>query len=352
MSLNKQSFSNLKEQNKHKHKASNERLKYKYRIKPKRGDKHDEKTIKAIFESIRDFELITDFADLKTFNDEIADKYINKLQEYDLSLSYLDRNLRYLKAFLHWLDNKGLVKLDFDHIEYLTMSRNERSTAKAPLYQKSYTINQIIKAINLMPEKTLIDIRNKAMVSLQALCGLRVSELKAIKIRNLIKDEYRKTYFIDINPKDVGVKNAKKREAYFMPFFPKRLIENVLKWRDYLLSKGFKKTDPLFPKIPNHFNQLNLLETNLSFESIKSSSAMKSIFETAFKRAEYEYIKIHNFRHTIARFAYYKKDFKFFHRVSLSLGHKGIETTLNSYVGVQDYGEGLSSDDEDDFAIW
>ncbi len=93
---------------------------------------------------------------------------------------------------------------------------------------------------------------------------------------------------------------------------------------------NFKDKDPLFPKIPNNFNWQNLLESKIKKEEMQSTSAVRDIFETAFKAAGFEYINPHNFRHTRARFAA-KQSPEYLNTTRQALGHKTIDTTLNSY---------------------
>ena len=170
-------------------KPENERIKYKYRIHVRRAFKKDEATICESLKHVRDYEIFTNFADFKTFNNFIADKYINHLFDKELSASYINDNIRILKEFLRWLERqKGYrSKINYNDIDYLNISNNQKRTAKATEYKKAYTFKQIIKTIRLMPETTTIQRRDKAIISLNAHCGLRVSELRTVKIRNLIE---------------------------------------------------------------------------------------------------------------------------------------------------------------------
>lgn len=313
----------------------NERVKYKYRIHIKRALKKDEKTIFETLKHIRDYEIFDDFSSFKTFNNAIANKYIDHLFNKQLSLSYINDNIRYLKEFLRWLERqKGYrSKINYNDIDYLNISNNQKRTAKATEYKKAYTYNQILKTIRQMPNATQIQKRNKAIISLNALCGLRISELRTVKIKNLIQEEGK--YFIYVNPKDMQVKFAKSRNANFMPL-PQDIIDNVINWKNYLLKQGFKEKDPLFPIIPNNFNQYNLLESNIKPQEIKSNTTMLNIFKKAFTTAGFEYINPHNFRHTIVRFAE-KRTPEFLNAVRQSLGHKSINTTLQSYGELSEY---------------
>ena len=319
----------MKKENHHQFNAANERVKYRYRIHIRRSIKKDEKSIIAVLKHIRDFEIFINFANFTVFNEAVADKYINNMFAKELSPSYINDNIRILKEFLRWLERQRgyKSKINYNHIEYLNISRNQKNMAKASEYKKSYAYEQILKAIRLMPGQTIIQMRDKALVSLQALCGLRISELRTVKMKNLIQEDG--NYFIYVNPKDMVVKYAKTRHANFLPL-PQDIIDNFLNWKDYLMKAGFKDKDPLFPRIDCKFNQFNLLESKITYEQLKSNTTIRDIFKNAFNGAGYEYIRPHSFRHTLVRFAE-KQSPEFLNAVRQSLGHSSINTTFQSY---------------------
>lgn len=309
--------------------AQNERLKLHYEIHLNRALKKDDSTTTEALKYLREFEIFINFESFAVYNKLQADRYIDYLFEQDYSLSFIDSTVRELKDFLRWLERqKGYrSKVNYNDIDYLNITSNQRSTAKTPEYKKSHSFKKIIKVIRCMPEVTAIQKRDKAIVSLNALCGLRTSELRTVKIKNLIEEDGK--YFIYVNPKDMEVKFAKTRHAIFMPL-PKDILDNVLNWKSYLMSQGFTKKDPLFPKIPNNFNQQNLLVSNLTSQEIRSNSTLINIFKNSFEKAGFEYINPHNFRHTIIRFAE-RQTPEFLNAVRQSLGHSSINTTFQSY---------------------
>lgn len=307
----------------------NERIKYKYRQHLRRVSQKDDKTVLAVLKHIRDFEIFMDFAGFEKFNDHIADKYIQGMFNADLSLSYITDNIRALKDFLNWLERQRgyRSKIDYNHIDYLNISRNQRKTAKASEYQDAYKYEQIIKTIRQMPDKTDIEKRDKAIISLQALCTLRISELRTVKMKNLVEEDGQ--YFIYVCPRSMSVKFAKTRHAVFIPL-PDDIIASVIQWRGYLRSLGFKDADPLFPKIDNHFGKTNLLEQKIRKMEIKSDTTIRDIFRKAFEAAGFKYIKPHSFRKTLARYAETQSP-AFLNAVRQNLGHESIDTTLSSY---------------------
>ncbi len=309
--------------------ATNERVKVKYKRHLRRVAQKDEKTVLAALKHIREFELFINFAGFETFNADIADKYIQCLFHRSLSLSFIQDNIRALKEFLKWLERQHgyRSKINYNHIDYLNLSQNQKNTARAAEYQKSYKFHQILNTIRNMPDTTEREQRDKALISLQALCTLRVSELRTVKIKNLINED--SVYFIYVSPKDMEVKFAKTRQVIFIPL-PEDIIKNVIGWRYHLLSVGFKENNPLFPRIDNRFAQTNLLEQTLQPEGIQSSTTIQNIFRNAFEAAGYEYINPHSFRKTLARYAETQGP-AFLNAVRQNLGHNSIDTTLNSY---------------------
>ena len=314
---------------------ANERMKVKYRTHIRRIGQKDEKTVLAALKHIRDFELFIGFEGFEAFNDAVADKYMQGMFETDLSLSYITDNIRALKDFLNWLERQRgyRSKIDYNHIDYLNISRNQRKEAKAQAYQKAYKYEEIIQAVRLMPGNTIKDRRDKAMVSLQALCTLRISELRTVKLKNLIEEDG--SHFIHVNPKDMKTKFAKTRQVVFIPL-PQDIKANVLDWYDYLKRIGFNNNDPLFPIIDNRFNTLNLLDTNITHQTIKSDTTIRNTFKRVFENANLEYLNPHSFRKTLARYAQTRSP-AFLNAVRQNLGHSSIDTTLNSYGQLSDY---------------
>ena len=316
-------------ENKDQFNPKNERLKYEYSIHKKRVGRKDEKTIIETLKCLREFEDFIKFAGFETYNEMLADKYIDYLFDKKYSLSLINSSIRELKEFLLWLERKKgyRSKINYEDIDYLNISDNQRRMAKSPEYKRCYSYDEIISTIRGMPSNSLIEKRNKAIISLNALASLRVSELRTVKLKNVITEDGK--YFIYVNPKDMEVKGAKTRYADFVAL-PDDILDNALDWKAFLVKSGFNGKDPLFPKIPNNFNQLNLLESNLTHEEIKSNSVIHTIFKNAFLNAGLEYIEPHSFRRTRAKFAQ-KQSPEYLNATRQALGHSSIDTTLSSY---------------------
>jgi integrase len=314
--------------------AVNERAKYKYRIHLRRIGQRDEKTVNDALKHIRDYELFTDFSGFEKYNSDIADSYIQDMFHRKLGVSYISNNIRIVKDFLKWLERQHgyRSKIDYNQIDYLNISRNQQNTAKAPKYPKSYSFEAIFKTIRAMPDTSDKERRDRAIISIQALCGLRIGELRTLKMESLI-DESGK-YFVYVSPRNMSVKFAKTRQANFMPL-PNDIVANVIEWHKYLKELGFKDNDPLFPVVDNRFTETHLLRQTMRKDGIKSDTTIRDIFKRAFERAGFDYIKPHSFRKTIAKYAQHQSP-AFMNAVRQNLGHKSIDTTLSSYGQLSD----------------
>ncbi|MCT4574878.1 MAG: site-specific integrase [Alphaproteobacteria bacterium] len=316
----------------------NERAIYKYR-KHLRACGKDEKTIAAIVKYIRSYQVLTNFDGFRTFNSSIADKFLEQIDNWEASESYLLHLMKASKEFLLWLSGeRGYQKIKRNDIVKLRLTDNQLKKARATDYKKSYSFEQILKTIRQMPSDTVKEMENKAIISMQALGCFRVSELRTIKMRNLIPNENK--YLVYVNPKDMNdVKRAKTREVFLLPL-EQDILDNVLRWRDYLKEEeGFSERDPLFPAIPCNFKPRGLWGSNIKKHEIKSNSTIRMIFKQAFENAGYDYIRPHSFRHTVARWAE-RKTPELLNAVRQNLGHKSIQTTLQSYGELSSYDQG------------
>jgi len=125
------------------------------------------------------------------------------------------------------------------------------------------------------------------------------------------------------------VKYGKTRNANFLNL-PDDILQNFLRWFEYLKSEGFKDKDPLFPQVDSKFNQLNLLKPRITKTGIKSNSTLRNLFQKTFEEAGFDYLRPHSFRHTIVRYAE-RQSPEYLNAIRQSLGHSSIDTTFQSY---------------------
>ncbi len=151
-----------------------------------------------------------------------------------------------------------------------------------------------------MPKSTEIERRNKAILSLFLLTTPRISSLMHARI-NRIKyfREYEIWAFVQ-DPRLQNTKYSKNITAFFIGQ-SEDITQNVLRWQDELISKGFRKNDFLFPRITPSFTPDGGSVMVLTKEGIKSDSHIREVVKEAFQKNGLPYLKPHSFRHSIAR---------------------------------------------------
>lgn len=75
------------------------------------------------------------------------------------TLSFINSAARELKEFLLWLERKKEYrsKINYEDIDYLNISDNQRRMAKSPEYKKCYSYEEVISTIRKMPNNNLIE---------------------------------------------------------------------------------------------------------------------------------------------------------------------------------------------------
>ena len=84
----------------------NERIKFEYRKHLCRIKRADEKTLKVVFQHIREFEELTGFQNFPQMTSNKISLYVDKLSKSAVSLSYLAHNIRALNQFFLWLQGE------------------------------------------------------------------------------------------------------------------------------------------------------------------------------------------------------------------------------------------------------
>lgn len=311
--------------------AINERWKYNYRVFLARVDGRDKKTWMYVIRHITEFEKFTGYKDFRKTTQSVIHNYIEALIAKGVSLSFADHNVKALQNFFQWLSSQRgyRSKIDPNLHRFFQLSVNQRKIARAPSYRQSYDLEEVKKAIENMSEVSITERRNKAMICLQALCGLRISELRTVKMKNFIYDKDVQSYLVYVDPKDMSVKFAKARHAFVMPFH-QEWLKPVVRWYNELKELGWGDRDPLFPIIPNRFNQLNMLQPNVQKIGIKGNNAILKVFKDAFLAVGLDYYPPHTFRHMIVRWAETKTP-EVFNAVRQALGHSDVKTTFAAY---------------------
>ena len=128
--------------------------------------------------------------------------------------------------------------------EYFNLSEKDARVAGAKRHTPFPTLEQVKRAIAMMPEDSVIERRNRALVAFTLLTGARDSAIASLKLKHV--DLEAGSVFQDA--RDVNTKGSKTFTTYFFPVgdeIHKIVREWVTSLKEELL---FSLDDPLFPK--------------------------------------------------------------------------------------------------------
>ncbi|MFC1609138.1 tyrosine-type recombinase/integrase [Patescibacteria group bacterium] len=303
---------------------------------------YSEKSIECFEKSIWLWEEFTSNSDFSNFNQTKAKEFKEWLKnkkkrnsKEKVSLSYCYDNLRYLRLFFGWLSEQSGYKSKINQtaIDYLTLSKKENRIATQSNRRTPPSLEDIKQTIESIEVKNEIDRRDKALISLMLLTGIRISAIASLPMESFDKDN---TTVVQDPRMGVDTKNSKKITTSLMTFSYKEPMKYFLDWFEYLEEKkGFKSNDPIFPatKKENGKDNLGYFSTG-EVEPIfwKGSASVRKIFEKRFKNAGVKYYNPHTFRNLlvkeISKIPLTEEEKKAF---SQSLGHEQVGTTFGSY---------------------
>ena len=318
----------------------NERIKRDYFRYQTEAMQKSKATLKGIIKAIDRFENYNQFKDFSTFNKEQAIAFkkhlINQKAEKSqqpLSKATVLSTMNPLKEFFQWIAFQlgYKSKIHAPDIEYFNLSEHDVSIAKAIKLKDLPSIEQVREAVNNMPVETLINRRDRAIMTFAILTGIRDDAMTSIRIKHiklastpiLVKQE----------PDLVRTKFRKQIATHFLPVGDD-FIEIFKSWMTELNEKlHYGPNDPVFPKTRVRLNDQQFFESDgLEPTCWANASPIRKIFKTAFEAAALPYFHPHLFRHTLVLYGLkICKTLEEFKAWSQSLGHNGTLTTLISY---------------------
>ncbi len=325
-----------------KHNPENERIKRKYLIFLKEAKRQDESSLDAVAMALSRFEKYTKFRNFKAFHFEQAvgfkrhlAKQLNKKTGHFLSKATQNSTLRYLKGFFQWIAMQAGYKsrINYTDSEYFNLSEKGTRIATARRIKPVPTMEQIKHVIEHMPNSSVIERRNRALVAFTLLTGARDSATASLKLKHV--DITSNSIYQDA--REVKTKFSKSFTTYFFPV-GEEIRQVVAEWVSYLKDELlYGNDDPLFPKTRV------IRGENLTFEPSgvqnnhwATASPIREIFKASFNNAGLVYFNPQSFRNTLVRLGEKicscPEDFKAW---SQNLGHEGVLTTFNSYGEVQ-----------------
>jgi len=330
-----------------KHSAENERIKRKYFAYLKEAMRHSEPTVDASAKALNRFEVYTKYRDFKRFHQEQAVGFKRHLAEQKgqrsgerLSKATLHATLTDLKRFFQWLAREPGYKsrIQYSDAEYFNLSDKDTRIATAQREQKAPTLEQVKHVIAMMPAKTEIERRNRALVAFTILTGARDSAIASMKLKHVDLS----AGYVDQDAREVKTKFSKTFPTYFFPV-GEEIHGIVADWVNYLREeKLWGNDDPLFPATRMVVGASRQFEVSgLDQKHWSTATPIRGIFREAFIRAGLPYYNPHSFRNTLVRLGQtlctQAEDFKAW---SQNLGHEQVLTTFLSYGEVASHRQG------------
>ena len=226
--------------------------------------KHSDNTIISYQDDLKELASVLN-NNIIDINEEDIKKYLNYLYDKSYNKNTISRKLSGVRSFYNYLYNHDIIK-----INYFTDVHNPKKIRSLPHYLKTSEIDKVLDNTN---EITLYGERNKLIVELLYVTGLRVSELVNIKLKDI--DKYNKSIKI------LG-KGSKERIVYYE--------DNCSELLDKYLNNTRKELD----KNSSEYLLLNKFGNKLSTRMIRN------ILNDLTIGTSIEQIYPHMIRHTFA----------------------------------------------------
>lgn len=315
----------------------NDRAKREYLIWLKEAKQRSLLTVEQARHAIDRFESYNRYKDFGTFNKEQAIGFkqaigscINFRTGKPLSIATVHHTLLAVKDFLAWLQGQREYRqrIKPNEIAYLNLGTGEERQARAREFKPYPSLEEYRRALFAMPASTDAERRDRAVMALVLLTGMRDAAVISLKLRHVKLD----CSMIFQNPREVKTKFRKAIETAFYP-----VGDDVLAifrhWIGYLEQLEFERDDPVFPKTVVELGpDENFAGGGISRQHWASAVPIRKAFRAAFERVRLPYFNPHSVRSTLTQLAYSlhlsPEELKAW---SQNMGHDQPLTTLNSY---------------------
>lgn len=311
--------------------AKNERIKRAYRIFLKEADGKADASVEQLMKAIERYEAFTHRADFGTFDQRKAVRFKDHMASQELAKATILSTVKALKRFFGWLSQqagfRSLVRRT--DIEYFNLAERDVRAAKSPADRCVPTLEQVRKAFAAMPCETSIDRRNRAIIALLGLTGIRDGALITLKLKHFSETNLR----ILQNPNEVATKNAKRIDTFLIDIAPE-LTAELIAWRSHLAEELlYSLNDPLFPKTAMGQDHNDcFVAAGLTREHWASAQSVRNVVKGSFEAAGLPYFHPHTFRHMLVQQAYrHCRTPEQLKAWSQNFGHEDVLTTLRSY---------------------
>lgn len=320
--------------------AQNERIKRDYIDYLREARGLAEASIDQALNAIKAFEEMTEAADFKKVKKDQATGFRKRLLAR-ADKAAVARNgrttahgiLTHLKQFFCWLRlRQGFRRalLDFDP-DYFKLSLRDIRIAQTRFEKQAPSLEQMQHVIRAMSFETDLQKRDKAIVALILLTGIRVKALTTLKLRHVRADKLG----IDHDARDMATKFGKSFPSFFFPVGEdiRQVFLDYVEHMRRALRYGLN--DPLFPSTRQGVRSHSFEVMGLTRRHWKTTDTVREIFKRAFAAVEAPYHGPHSVRHTLAQLGERLCDTpEVLKAWSQNLGHEKVLTTFTSYGAI------------------
>lgn len=316
---------------------SNDELRYEWRISLEQRRGLKKSTVLAKMAALRDYEKFTSERPfLKLRRDDVMAFKEHLLTSPSaatgkrLSCSTVVHMLDHCRDFFDWLaGQKEGRHLDREAIAWLTATRADKERARAVPPKPVPSLTEAMAAFAAMPTVMLQQRRDRAVFATLLLTAIRADALASLTLGSINLGKHS----VWQDSSFVRTKNSKSFTVYFLPFVPEAR-QTLDKWIAELNGLCLASSDALFPR------DLELVRIEAGerlnageFPVWQTSSQVRAIVRDAFVAAGLPSHCPHVFRHMFAKhiFALHPSAEEMI-ALSINLGHKKLETTLNPYA--------------------
>ncbi|MFK7878083.1 MAG: tyrosine-type recombinase/integrase [Paracoccaceae bacterium] len=315
----------------------NERIKRRFLEYRKYAGRLSDKTLDREMAALERFDVWNRRKDFAQFHIEQAMGFRTHLEQAKvagnkpMAKSTMRAILATLREFILWLSQQDgfRSKIRMADADYFNLSRRDEAEARAAPPRPAPSVNQANYALSIMPSASAIDLRNKAVVALLCLTGIRVGALVSLRVKHVNLAEKS----VVQNPREVATKSGKSIESFFEQGFDE--AEAVLTaWLKQLNEvELYGPDDPLFPATALLTNSNTGFAANgFDRRHWKTTEPVRKIVQQAFDRAGQPNYGPHAFRHMLARRVVdMSLSVAELVATSQNLGHSGVLVTLTNY---------------------
>jgi len=290
-------------------------------------------TLQHTANAIAEFEAFIHGSDFQRFKRKSAIAFQEALlmhqQQGGGSLATVHSKLLRVEKFHRWLALEAGFKrkIRLSDVACFSLSRKDQTRARQRRERPTPSFEQVLKTIRSMPAGTDVELRDRAVMILLFLTGIRGQALASLKLKHLLANGRG----VDQDSTEVATKGGKRIVSFFLPLDPaiKRMFDDYV---DHLRSDlGFCDSDPLFPATLRTENGV-FVTGALARRHWGSTDPLRRICRSAFLGAGDEVFTPHAIRRTLVREAERRsKTAEQFMALAQNVGHSDPTTSFRSY---------------------